>query len=58
MSEQKPSLIKYIKLRYHLWCCERLLQKAEKMVAQIAKLKREAEKHHKRAKELYEELKL
>jgi len=37
---------------------EGYIKKAERMLDQIAKLKQEAEKHNKRAKELYEEVKL
>ena len=58
MSEHKPSLIKYVKLHYHLHMAEGYIKKAERMLDQIAKLKQEAEKHNKRAKELYEEVKL
>jgi len=53
-----PTLIKYVKLHYHIYLAESYIKKAEKMLEQIAKLKQEAEKHHKRARELYEEMKL
>jgi len=53
-----PSLLKMFKLQYHLWRCEKLLQKAEKYPMKYEKLRHKIMEHHKRAKELYEELKL
>jgi len=45
MPQYKFSLIKYMKLHYHLYMSESYIKKAEKMLAQIQKLKLEAEKH-------------
>jgi len=52
------SLLKTLKLQYHLWRCKKLLEKAEKYPTKYAKLRHKIMEHHKRAEELYEELKL
>ncbi len=46
------NLIKYLKVKYHVWMAARLLKKVEKSGKLLVKLKR----HHLRAEELLAEM--